>query len=301
MRTTVAAALALIVGRAGRRPPSARRRPCDQIAATSRPLPVGLLAELTRAHLLTEPAPGRFIFHDLLRAYARELAEGHDSAGDRAAAEGRIIEHYRHAAQHAAALLEPYVAPIALEPPPADVAAEDLATAADALRWFVTEDAALTGCVRLAAGHRSRAWQLAWNMTAFHMRRGWHADHETTQRTALDAARAAGDAGGEAHVLLSLALGFNRSGRHDAAEDLFGQVLPFFEEAGDLGRQATIHQGLAFSGRPATASTRPLCCSGSVTRSRALATGGRPCGPTRTRCRSSRILGIPTRTAPAPG
>jgi DNA-binding SARP family transcriptional activator len=219
-------------------------------AASAAAVPAGqaraLLAELTRAHLLTEPAPGRYVFHDLLRAYARELAEGNDSAGDRAAAEGRIIEHYRHTAQRAAALLEPYVAPIALEPPPPAVAAEQLATAAAALRWFVTEDAALTGCVRLAAGHGSRAWQLAWNMTAFHMRRGWHADHETTQRTALDAARAAGDAGGEAHVLLSLALGFNRSGLYGAAEELFGKVLPFFEEAGDLARQATIHQGLSW-------------------------------------------------------
>jgi tetratricopeptide (TPR) repeat protein len=145
--------------------------------------------------------------------------------------------------------------PIALEPPQPGMAPEELATAAEALRWFATEDAALSGCVRLAAGHGSRAWQLAWNITAFHMRRGWHADHETTQRTALDAARAAGDAGGEAHVLLSLALGCNRSGRYDAAEELFGQVLPFFEGAGDLGRQATIHQGLTWvaesRGRPA--------------------------------------------------
>ena len=33
-----------------------------------------LLAELTRVHLLTEPTPGRFGFHDLLRAYAIEQA-----------------------------------------------------------------------------------------------------------------------------------------------------------------------------------------------------------------------------------
>ncbi len=41
-----------------------------------------LLAELTRAHLLTEHSPGRYAFHDLLRAYATEQAhacEGDDS------------------------------------------------------------------------------------------------------------------------------------------------------------------------------------------------------------------------------
>jgi hypothetical protein len=33
-----------------------------------------MLAELTRIHLVAEPAPGRFAFHDLLRLYARERA-----------------------------------------------------------------------------------------------------------------------------------------------------------------------------------------------------------------------------------
>ena len=38
-----------------------------------------LLAELARAHLLTEHRPGRYAFHDLLRAYATELAQADDS------------------------------------------------------------------------------------------------------------------------------------------------------------------------------------------------------------------------------
>ncbi|MET7572913.1 SDR family NAD(P)-dependent oxidoreductase [Streptomyces sp. NPDC005492] len=51
------------------------RRPCG-----SRPVgcPVrqtrAALDELARAHLLTEHAPGRYVFHDLLRAYASELS-----------------------------------------------------------------------------------------------------------------------------------------------------------------------------------------------------------------------------------
>ncbi|MGY0056331.1 hypothetical protein ACWY4P_07210 [Streptomyces sp. LZ34] len=34
-----------------------------------------LLAELTRAHLVAEPSPGRYSVHDLLRAYATGLDE----------------------------------------------------------------------------------------------------------------------------------------------------------------------------------------------------------------------------------
>jgi len=81
-------------------------------------------------------------------------------------------------------------------------------------------------------------------MTAFHMRRGLHADHEAVQRAALDAARASGDAAGEAHILVTLASGYIRSGRFDSAEEHFLQVLPYFEEASDFARQVTIHQGL---------------------------------------------------------
>ncbi|MFK5687966.1 hypothetical protein ACI3GN_15500, partial [Lactiplantibacillus plantarum] len=42
-----------------------------------------LLAELTRAHLIEEQAPGRYAFHDLLRAYAAELAHSHEPRSER--------------------------------------------------------------------------------------------------------------------------------------------------------------------------------------------------------------------------
>ncbi|HEU4425402.1 MAG TPA: BTAD domain-containing putative transcriptional regulator, partial [Pilimelia sp.] len=53
-----------------------------------------LLAELTRAHLVVEHAAGRFTCHDLLRAYAAELARLVDPDRERRAALHRIIDHY---------------------------------------------------------------------------------------------------------------------------------------------------------------------------------------------------------------
>jgi hypothetical protein len=44
------------------------------------------LAELTRAHLITEQTPGRYSFHDLLRVYATEMAQAQDSDVERHAA-----------------------------------------------------------------------------------------------------------------------------------------------------------------------------------------------------------------------
>jgi len=56
----------------------------------------GSLAELARAHLVTERAPGRFAFHDLLRAYAVEQARSHDTDDDRKATVSRALDHYLH-------------------------------------------------------------------------------------------------------------------------------------------------------------------------------------------------------------
>jgi DNA-binding SARP family transcriptional activator len=65
-------------------------------------LPIGqvhpLLAELTRAHLLSEHAPARFTFHDLLRAYAVERGRAEDREPDRQAAIDRLYDHHLDAA-----------------------------------------------------------------------------------------------------------------------------------------------------------------------------------------------------------
>jgi DNA-binding SARP family transcriptional activator len=53
-----------------------------------------LLAELTRAGLLTEPAPDWFHVHDLFRDYAAELARTHDTPADRQDAVQRALDHY---------------------------------------------------------------------------------------------------------------------------------------------------------------------------------------------------------------
>ena len=70
-----------------------------------------LLAELTRGHLLSEHRPGRYAFHDLLRAYATEQAQDCDDDDGRRAAVGRLLDHWLHTACAAAALLDPFFAP----------------------------------------------------------------------------------------------------------------------------------------------------------------------------------------------
>jgi DNA-binding SARP family transcriptional activator len=53
------------------------------------------LAELTRVRLVAERAAGCYSLHDLLRAYAVDLAVTHDTAADRGNALRRLDDHYR--------------------------------------------------------------------------------------------------------------------------------------------------------------------------------------------------------------
>src|SRR5262249_35331328 len=64
-----------------------------------------LLDELTAANLITEHVPGRYTFHDLLRAYAREQALSRDSDVRRHEAVHRLLDHYLHTATVADHLL----------------------------------------------------------------------------------------------------------------------------------------------------------------------------------------------------
>jgi len=65
------------------------------------------LAELTRASLLTEDAAGRFGCHDLLRAYAAELASATLPAAERDLAGRRALDFYARSAHAAASRLFP--------------------------------------------------------------------------------------------------------------------------------------------------------------------------------------------------
>src|SRR6266540_4187334 len=70
-----------------------------------------LLERLASAHLVEPRAPGRFAFHDLLRAYARQQAERDDGKRDpeAEAALRRLLDWYLHVADAAAGLLYPQI------------------------------------------------------------------------------------------------------------------------------------------------------------------------------------------------
>ncbi len=189
------------------------------------------LTELTRANMLSEHAPGRYAFHDLLRAYAAEQVD----EAERRDAVRRVLEHYLHAACPGSAILDGHQQPIVLDPPAPGVIPDAPATSEAALAWFAADHAGLLAAVRLAADYEfdRHTWQLAWAVSMHLLRRGQWAEHEATQRLGLAAARRSQDTLGEAHATSCLALGYARAGRFDEAEPLFHEALALFEKTDD--------------------------------------------------------------------
>ncbi len=207
-----------------------------------------LLAELSRAHLLAEPAPGLFAFHDLLRAYAAEQAGAADDQPVRDSAVRRLLGHYLATCYRAATLIEPNMDPLEVRAAGAGVVPAELGTAQDALSWFAAERAGVLAAVRLAgdAGLARQAWQLAWCACVFLLRGGLSDDNVIVQEAGLAAARQAGDACGEAHALHGLALGYARSGRFGEAAPLLERALSLYGSTGDQVGQARIHNSLTW-------------------------------------------------------
>ena len=201
-----------------------------------------MLADLARAHLVTEIAPGRFAFHDLLRLYAAELA-GADP--ERAAATGRMYAHYTHTGYTAALLLDPQRDPLALDPLPDGVAPEPLADYAEAMAWFTAERAVLVAAIGQPHGEDRYRWRLAWMIANFLDRRGlWH-ELAAVQGAALDAARRAGEALGEAHAHRYLGHARIRLSREDEAGDNYRAAADRFLAFGDVVGEANVHLDLA--------------------------------------------------------
>ncbi|MEJ3745936.1 tetratricopeptide repeat protein [Actinomycetes bacterium KLBMP 9797] len=205
-------------------------------------------AELAQAHLISEHAPGRFTLHDLLRAYAAELAEQVDGDHERRAARGRLLDYYLHTGRTAARLLDPHRTEISSPPAVPGVTPDRIADVADALAWFRAEHRTLAAAIDLAAarGFDRHAWQIAWVAGGFLHRCGHWQDHATVQGVALDAAVRAGDRVGEAFARSGLGQAYGQLTRYEDGYASLRSALRLYEELGDCAGSAHAHIGLSW-------------------------------------------------------
>ena len=204
------------------------------------------LAELTHANLLAEHSPGRYRFHDLLRAYAHDLAYAHDSEADRRAALDRLLHHYVQTAHAAAPLLNRHRERESPPPAPDGVTPEPVADAAQATAWFTAEHAVLLASVAAAAGgFDDHVGHLASALVDFLDRQGHWTDWAATQSAALDAARRQGDRSAEAAAHRGVARAYARLGRTADAHEHLLRALDLYRDLDDVRGQAGVQHSLA--------------------------------------------------------
>ncbi|WP_328349723.1 tetratricopeptide repeat protein [Streptomyces sp. NBC_00445] len=210
----------------------------------------GLLAELTRAHLLTEHLPGRYTLHDLLRVYAGERVLAEETPPERDRAVERLLTWYLHTADATYPILTPDRRRVPLDPLPASCHPLAFSDHDQSLDWCESERSNLVAAVHqaVAVGRPSIAWRLPAVLWGFFYLRSHLHDWLDTTRTALDAARGARDRTGEAFSLGDVASALTQVRRFDEAIDYFRQMLALCRELGDThGRvQALVNLGYAY-------------------------------------------------------
>jgi DNA-binding SARP family transcriptional activator/tetratricopeptide (TPR) repeat protein len=181
-----------------------------------------VLDELLAIHLLTEPVPGRYRFHDLTRAHAAATAAELPRTG-REAALTRLLDFYAGTATDAMDLLHPYEAERRPRRPSAGPGRLELGTPAGAEAWLDTElDTLLAAaCADRPAHTLHQAATLHRHLRA----RARYDRAEALYEHALRAARTTGDRAGELVTLVNLGEVHRLRGRHEPAADCARRAL----------------------------------------------------------------------------
>ncbi|MFD7894357.1 ATP-binding protein [Streptomyces sp. NPDC059743] len=186
-----------------------------------------LLDSLVGAHLLEQTGPDRYQFHDLLRAYAAELAQQEGPSDEAQAALHRVLSWYLCTAEAARGKLAPAVERTPLPEPPDEAAPPvDFADYDTAMDWAEREHTNLLRTVTAAAGeHDVLAWKLALVLWYVQPPAASMTDWLAVGATGLAAARRVNDSAAEAHLLTCLGLAHHRINQWDESLDCHRQAL----------------------------------------------------------------------------
>jgi DNA-binding SARP family transcriptional activator/Tfp pilus assembly protein PilF len=192
-----------------------------------------LLGVLARASLIHASGAGRFAMHDLLRAYAAELATAHDAEPDRKTALTHLFDHYL--ARSIAAMNVLY---------PAESPAENDTGAAR--NWIEAERPNLAATCTYGASHGWPRHTIALAETLFRYldAGGPVAEAVTVTASAVSAARAVGDRDAQARALTNLGRLHRRQGRLDLAAETHRKALLLYAELGDRAAEASALRNL---------------------------------------------------------
>ncbi|MDF5757661.1 tetratricopeptide repeat protein [Spongiactinospora sp. TRM90649] len=205
------------------------------------------LEDLLDAHLVQQPAVGRYRLHDLVRQHARRAATEHDSPAELEQALLRLFDYYVHAAAAADAAVS-YLSlsnEVSVGPPPADL--PSFAGKHAALYWFGTEYANLMAVFEAAAaaGADAHVCELPRVMRAFFARRCGTTHLNVLFERSLIAAQRLGDPLHLAEAHSDLGFARYNAGRMAEAGAAYEAAARLVSEAGATrsGAELTMRRG----------------------------------------------------------
>ena len=199
------------------------------------------LRRLVSAHMIETVVPGRYQFHDLLRAYAADQVSA-DPEDERAAAVNREVAWYTHSAADAVKNLQQFHPAPELDPVPDGCEPVTFESSQAAIEWYEVERANLRSISGVARryGLRRWAWQLAIALYPIHHpTRSSFRDWLVMAEDGLDAARADGEQEKVAEILTSLGVALERPPRQlERADDVLAEALEIWQSLDDGGETA---------------------------------------------------------------
>ncbi|GIH02799.1 hypothetical protein Rhe02_08660 [Rhizocola hellebori] len=203
-----------------------------------------MLEHLCRDHLLQQATPGRYSFHDLVRAYAASRADDQDNPSQRRAALTRLFDFYVATTATAMNLARPHARHRGPTIPAANTPTPDLAEQKQAELWLDTE---LANLLTVAEhGWPEHTWQLSATLDRHLRTRGPYRDAETLHQHALHLARHHGNHPAEMNALNSLGQAHRMQGSYDLASGHYGRALQIADDIGDRGGELTALNGLGY-------------------------------------------------------
>ena len=208
----------------------------------------GHLRYLADRHLLTDHSPGRFQFHDLVAAFARQHGSVVVPLAERTTALHRLADYFLRTAELADRQITPHRYRIQLDllsRPAAVPAMPDYETA---LRWLTTENGNLAQvCLAsAAAGLDEVCWQMAYTLRGYYFLtkrwQPWTATHEA----ALAATQRCGDRRAEAMISNNLGLAHLEQHAPQLAAGYYQRARELFSAAGDEHGSHTARANLAW-------------------------------------------------------
>jgi DNA-binding SARP family transcriptional activator/Flp pilus assembly protein TadD len=210
-----------------------------------------LLEQLVDLHLLQQPRPGRYRFHDLLREHARSVARAEEPAAGHHESLQRILDYFLFTAARARRRFAPgqRLLPLDIAHPPAHVPPLD--DHSRAIAWCEAEATNLAAVIDHAAEHgrHTHTWQFAHVLQHFFDIRGRTDEWVGTHRHALAAADALDDPQAQAETARSLGVAYWHAGRYEEALAHGARSLELCRRIGDAWGEATTLVGFGIAYR----------------------------------------------------